>query len=366
MAWELAHRGLRPRRRPPLGHGPRRPTTRPSRSGSTRSALPARAHPAHGRRGQLLGHGRDRPVRARLGDLLRQGPGLRPRRRPQARRRRALRRVLEPRLHAVQPRRRRHARASCPARTSTPARASSGSCRILQGHDSIFDTDLFVPIIDAAASVIGHRATAATRRPTSRCASLADHGRAMTMLVADGVLPANEGRGYVLRRVVRRAVLAARRLGVRASPIDARRWSRRPPRCSGEAYPTLRARARPHRQRSLEREEAGFDRTLRAGLGPLGGGASPTGAQGARRATWPSRLHDTHGFPVELTEELAARRRGRGRPGRLRRRHGRAARAGAGRGASRPRAGDEAAYRVPARRRGPDAVRRPRRRSTTR
>ena len=73
--------------------------------------------------------------------------------------------------------------------------------------------------------------TAATRAPTSRLRVMADHGRAMSMLVADGVLPANEGRGYVLRRVVRRAVLAARRLGV-----DDRRsrrcWSTRPPRCS--------------------------------------------------------------------------------------------------------------------------------------
>src|ERR1700683_5399618 len=83
---------------------------------------------------------------------------------------------------------------------------------ILQGHDSIFDTDLFLPIIDAAASVIGIGYGTDERTDVS-LRVLADHARAMTMLVADGVLPANEGRGYVLRRIVRRAVMAARRLG---------------------------------------------------------------------------------------------------------------------------------------------------------
>ena len=84
---------------------------------------------------------------------------------------------------------------------------------ILQGHDSVFDTDLFAPIIEAAASTVG---TPYGRDEKTDVALrlMADHGRAMAMLVADGVLPANEGRGYVLRRVVRRAVLAARRLGV--------------------------------------------------------------------------------------------------------------------------------------------------------
>ncbi len=101
-----AHRGLRLRRRPPLGHRAR--LRRRGRADLDRQGGPApRAGPAHGRRGQLLGHGRDRPLRPRLGDLHRQGRGLRPRGRPQARRQRPLRRDLEPRLHAVQPRRRR-------------------------------------------------------------------------------------------------------------------------------------------------------------------------------------------------------------------------------------------------------------------
>jgi alanyl-tRNA synthetase len=170
---------------------------------------------------------------------------------------------------------------------------------ILQGVDSVFDTDLFVPIIDTAASILG-TAYGADERTDVALRVLSDHARAFSMLVADGVLPANEGRGYVLRRVVRRAVLAARRLGVE-KPIG-------PPLVRaatdvlGDAYPELRA------QHDLivnviAREEAGFDRTLRAGLGRLEEAiATGTKVLGGDVAF---TLHDTHGFPVELTEELA-------------------------------------------------------------
>ena len=170
---------------------------------------------------------------------------------------------------------------------------------VVQGHDSIFDTDLFVPIIDAAASVLG---TAYGADPATDVALrvLADHGRAFSMLVADGVLPANEGRGYVLRRVVRRAVLAARRAGVER-PIGST-LVQAATEVLGEAYPALRA------QQDLivnvvAREEAGFDRTLRAGLSRLEEAfATGTKVLGGDVAF---TLHDTHGFPVELTEELA-------------------------------------------------------------
>ncbi len=108
---------------------------------------------------------------------------------------------------------------------------------------------------------------------------MADHGRAMSMLVADGVLPANEGRGYVLRRVVRRAVLAARRLGVEkpVTPILVRAATE----VLGTAWPAL-VENNDVILSVLEREEAGFDRTLRAGLGPVGGGVRHRGP-GARR-----------------------------------------------------------------------------------
>ena len=170
---------------------------------------------------------------------------------------------------------------------------------VLQGHDSVFDTDLFLPIIDVAASILG---TGYGADPATDVALrvLADHGRAFSMLVADGVLPANEGRGYVLRRVVRRAVLAARRAGV-DKPIGPR-LVEAATEVLGEAYPALRA------QQDLivnvvAREEAGFDRTLRAGLTRLEE-AFATGTK-VLQGDVAFTLHDTHGFPVELTEELA-------------------------------------------------------------
>ncbi|HEY1443514.1 MAG TPA: alanine--tRNA ligase, partial [Acidimicrobiales bacterium] len=163
----------------------------------------------------------------------------------------------------------------------------------------MFDTDLFVPLIDTAASILG-TGYGTDERTDVALRVLADHGRAFSMLVADGVLPSNEGRGYVLRRVVRRAVLAARRLGV-DKPIGPA-LVRAATDVLGDAYPELRA------QHDLivnviAREEAGFDRTLRAGLGRLEEAiATGTKVIGGDVAF---TLHDTHGFPVELTEELA-------------------------------------------------------------
>jgi alanyl-tRNA synthetase len=170
---------------------------------------------------------------------------------------------------------------------------------ILQGHDSIFDTDLFAPIIEAAASLVG-TPYGRDERTDVALRVMADHSRAMSMLVADGVLPANEGRGYVLRRVVRRAVLAARRLGVETlvTPMLVGAATE----VLGRAYPAL-IENNGVILSVLEREEAGFDRTLRAGLGRLEE-AFATGEK-VLGGDVAFTLHDTHGFPVELTEELA-------------------------------------------------------------
>jgi alanyl-tRNA synthetase len=209
---------------------------------------------------------------------------------------------------------------------------------ILQGHDSIFDTELFLPIIDAAASVIGTGYGNDERTDVS-LRVLADHGRAMTMLVADGVLPANEGRGYVLRRIVRRAVMAARRLGV-DKPIGPA-LVQAATEVLGEAWPAL-ATQHDLIVNAVAREEAGFDRTLRAGLGRLEEAFS-TGAK-VLPGDVAFTLHDTHGFPVELTEELArdagveVDRAGFDAAMRAQRERARAA-------AKSTRAGDEAAYR---------------------
>jgi alanyl-tRNA synthetase len=170
---------------------------------------------------------------------------------------------------------------------------------VLQGLDSMYDTDLFAPIIEAAAGV-SRTTYGRDERTDVALRVMADHGRAMSMLVADGVLPSNEGRGYVLRRVVRRAVLAARRLGV-STPItptlvDAVTG------VLGEAWPAL-VQNHDVILNVISREEAGFDRTLAAGLGRLEE-AFATGEK-VLAGDVAFTLHDTHGFPVELTEELA-------------------------------------------------------------
>jgi alanyl-tRNA synthetase len=173
---------------------------------------------------------------------------------------------------------------------------------ILNGLDSVFATDLFAPLLDTAARAIktpygkDEQTDVAIRR-------IADHGRAMTMLVSDGVLPSNEGRGYVLRRIIRRAVLAARRAGSDAalavSLVDATIEK------MGSAYPVL-VKDRDLIVEILEREEAGFARTLRTGLTLLEDARD--GVLAKKATIFPGdvafKLHDTHGFPIELTDEI--------------------------------------------------------------
>jgi alanyl-tRNA synthetase len=174
---------------------------------------------------------------------------------------------------------------------------------VLEGVDTVFDTDVFAPLVQTAERLLGvdYGTELATDIAIRR---LADHGRAVTMLITDGVLPSNDGRGYVLRRLVRRAVLAARRLGVERSVMST--LAETTTEVMSSAYPALSERLDLARS-VLEREEAAFDRTLRAGLGLLRGAMDA--ARREERATLDGevafRLHDTHGFPVELTEELA-------------------------------------------------------------
>ncbi|MGH9080598.1 MAG: alanine--tRNA ligase [Acidimicrobiales bacterium] len=170
---------------------------------------------------------------------------------------------------------------------------------VVQGVDSIFDTDLFGPMVEAAQSVTG-QVYGRDEQTDTGLRILADHGRAMSMLVSDGVLPANEGRGYVLRRVIRRAVRRGHQLGV-DQPF-ATRLVDRAVEVLGAAYPAL---AEQHRLvvDVVDREENGFLRTLATGSGLL----EEQLAAGADRVPGEVafRLHDTYGFPVELTVEIA-------------------------------------------------------------
>jgi alanyl-tRNA synthetase len=173
---------------------------------------------------------------------------------------------------------------------------------ILQNKESIFDTDLFAPIMDVAQSLTGVRVGASEREDIS-LRILADHGRAMTMLVGDGVTPSNEGRGYVLRRLIRRSMLAARRAGTEAPIVE--HLARVTAETMAEAHPTL-LRELDRITGVLVREEEGFNRTIRSGLSLLHDDLAALDADAKLPGVAAFKLHDTHGFPIELTVELAA------------------------------------------------------------
>ncbi|MGH7481182.1 MAG: alanine--tRNA ligase [Longimicrobiales bacterium] len=183
---------------------------------------------------------------------------------------------------------------------------------LLQGVDSNYDTDLFLALIERAANVVGSE----YRRDEPAGVSfrvLADHARAVAFLLADGVFPSNEGRGYVVRRILRRAVRHAWLLGRReptlvdvVDEVVAR---------MGVAFPELGQR-REHLLRATRTEEERFLATIDAGMERLDVLAPPARARKRARAKVPAiagedafRLHDTFGFPLDLTE-LIARERG--------------------------------------------------------
>ena len=170
---------------------------------------------------------------------------------------------------------------------------------VLQGVHSNYDTDLFRDLIQTAAQVTGTQDHAS---PSLRV--IADHIRASTFLISDGVEPSNEGRGYVLRRIVRRAV----RHGYKLGQSDAFFYKLVPVmvRVMGEAYPELRERA-DHVARVLRTEEQRFAETLEVGMQQFDARMAAAGGQ-----TVPGSLlfllHDTYGFPPDLTADIARER----------------------------------------------------------
>ncbi|HEX6590291.1 MAG TPA: alanine--tRNA ligase, partial [Longimicrobiales bacterium] len=180
---------------------------------------------------------------------------------------------------------------------------------VVQGVDSNYKTDLFTPLIERAVSVVGKPYVYESAEGVSYRV-LADHARATAFLIADGVFPTNEGRGYVLRRVMRRAVRHAWLLGRReptlVKVVDAVIDTMQ------DSYPQLRDR-REHILRATREEEARFFSTIEEGMSRI---AVVTPAIEATPADRPRiagedvfRLYDTHGFPLDLTE-LIARERG--------------------------------------------------------
>ncbi len=172
---------------------------------------------------------------------------------------------------------------------------------ILQDVPSVFETDGFRPLI-AWAEGASRRSYGADPRDDRALRVLADHGRAMTFLAADGVLPGNEGRDYVLRRIIRRAVSEAGHLGLEpgavadlATPVI-EGW--------GDAYPELAERAS-HVRDVLGAEAEQFARTLSQGRRLLEEVIDRSRAGGAVSGDDAFRLYDTFGFPLDLTLEAA-------------------------------------------------------------
>lgn len=173
---------------------------------------------------------------------------------------------------------------------------------VIQGKPSNFETDLIYPIIEYAAQIAGVEYGKDKKTDVS-LKVIADHARSMTFMIGDGILPSNEGRGYVLRRILRRAVRHGRLIGINqmflAGAVDV------VIKMFGHVYPNL-AEKREYIQKVIEMEETGFLRTLKQGSELLNNEiaalkeAGKTVLDGATAF----KLNDTFGFPWELTAEI--------------------------------------------------------------
>src|SRR3954453_15772042 len=173
-----------------------------------------------------------------------------------------------------------------------------------QGVDSVFDTDDFVPLIRLAEELGDGRRYGSDPKVDRAMRIVADHTRGMTFLVADGVVPSNEDRGYVLRRIMRRAIQQGRFLGFEPGFLP--KFADRVTEILGGHYPEL-SEQREAVRGWLSAEEEGFGRTLEQGLRlfeEIAGRARAEGDEGIAAAD-AFRLHDTYGFPIDLTLELA-------------------------------------------------------------
>ncbi|WP_406313805.1 alanine--tRNA ligase [Streptosporangium sp. NBC_01639] len=192
-----------------------------------------------------------------------------------------------------------------PARSVDTGMGLERMAAILQGVDNIYEIDTTYKILDRAAELTKTRYGRDERADVS-LRVIADHVRTGVMLVADGVLPSNEGRGYVLRRILRRAIRNLRLLGageerymheLTAVTIDV----------MGEQYPELKADA-PQIHGVIDAEEASFLGTLRTGTAIFDVAVEETKRKGAGTLAGEQafQLHDTYGFPIDLTLEMAS------------------------------------------------------------
>src|SRR3954453_16273243 len=175
---------------------------------------------------------------------------------------------------------------------------------IQQDVPSVFETDEFLPLVQLGESLSGHK-MGESPDVTRALRILADHGRGMTFLLADGVVPSNEERGYVLRRIMRRAIQQGRRLGIDEPFLP--QLAERVIELMREAWPEL-VTQRDTIMKWTAAEEESFGRTLAQGERLI---ADLIARAKAEETSWIDaedafRLHDTFGFPYELTKELLA------------------------------------------------------------
>ena len=170
---------------------------------------------------------------------------------------------------------------------------------VMQGVHSNYDIDLFANLIDAVADVVGVK-----NNGSSSLNVIADHIRACSFLIVDGVLPGNEGRGYVLRRIIRRAIRHGKKLGM--DELFFHKLVAPLAKEMGDAYPELR-KAQAHVKKVLEKEGERFAETLDQGMIILESAiADLDGKQIPGDVVF--KLYDTYGFPLDLTADIARER----------------------------------------------------------
>jgi len=174
---------------------------------------------------------------------------------------------------------------------------------VMQNVRSNYDIDLFKDVIGVIEEISGHRHGRDPEKDVS-IKVIADHGRAATFLIGDGVLPGNEGRGYVLRRVVRRAVRHGRLLGIEKPFLH--RVAEGVISAMGATYPEI-VQNRAYIQLALTNEEKSFSATLDRGLGKLQEEREKLTQAGGRIFPGETifRLYDTYGFPIDIIFDMA-------------------------------------------------------------
>ena len=174
--------------------------------------------------------------------------------------------------------------------------------RILQNVDTCYETDLFTPIVAEVERISG-RTYGEDQATTYGIRVVAEHGRSVTFLIADGVVPANEGRGYVLRRVIRRAIRYARRIGIEGNFLG--EIADVTIEKMGDIYPEL-VNNRDFIKTVLKLEEDRFQQAFENGYSILSEALDALEEAEVLAGDVVFRLWDTHGFPVEMTQEIAA------------------------------------------------------------